>query len=192
MSQRGIQDSIIMDAQGAIDRGVQRIDRNIVFVSQLSQGRVTDATKCDLADLIRSEALVFESRCSATGIELQVVTPQVHEAVINQTAVWTVLVNLITNSMQAIEESRATGKISVSLTTRSGKHCIEVRDDGPGVPAEVAGEIFKRQATQKTGGTGVGLYFTKTVVEACGGSVGFHSEAGRGARFWAIFPKEVP
>ena len=102
-----------------------------------------------------------------------------------------VLVNLIINAQQALEESEGLDKRLVIRTgqTETGRVAIDVIDNGPGVPAELASRIFEPFFTTKPqgSGTGVGLSFSHGIVEAHGGSLRvLHSEHG------ATFRVELP
>lgn len=190
LAQLGTKDEDIDAAQAAIDRGVDRIDQNIALVSAISKGSVTDKTKTNLADLVGKEAALFRPRCNALGIELAVHSPESQEALVNQFAVYTVLINYLQNALESLEALGRRGQITVTLGKKGGQHLIEVQDNGDGVSPDIQSKLFKRFATKKTGGMGVGLYYCKTIVESHGGTVGFESEEGKGARFWVRFPDE--
>ncbi len=76
------------------------------------------------------------------------------------------------------------------ITTRArastdGRVRIEVSDDGPGVPAEVATRIFEPLVTVRSGGTGLGLALAKRIAASHGGTIGLADpENGKGATFW--------
>jgi PAS domain S-box-containing protein len=86
-----------------------------------------------------------------------------------------VLVNLIINAQQALEEGEGLDKRLVIRTGRSeaGNVVIDVVDNGPGVPADLACRIFEPFFTTKPqgSGTGVGLSFSHGIVEAHGGTL---------------------
>lgn len=64
----------------------------------------------------------------------------------------------------------AKSKVEVEIAAREGRAQITVRDDGPGVPADLVPKLFDRFASQRPGGTGLGLAYVRAVAEAHGGS----------------------
>jgi signal transduction histidine kinase len=70
---------------------------------------------------------------------------------------------------------------------------VTVSDEGPGIPDEAMPRVFTRfWRGSKRGGTGLGLYIVKGIVEAHGGTVGVGRAPGGGARFRFILPAGVP
>lgn len=65
---------------------------------------------------------------------------------------------------------------------------IRVRDNGPGIPAEVCPKLFEPFFTTKTRGTGLGLCIVKRIVEAHGGQLELH-DGGPGAEFIITLPR---
>lgn len=189
LRQLRVNDADINSAQIQIDRGVERIDKNITHVSEIAKGSVTDRTECDLARVVNKEVEAFRSKCAAIGIGLVIDSPTTHPAVVNQWAVDSVLINYLQNALEALELSGREGTIVVTLRKEGREHHIEVADNGDGVPEDVQPQLFKRFATEKTGGMGFGLYYCRTIVESHGGRVGFSSTTGKGARFWMQLPE---
>jgi two-component system sensor histidine kinase FlrB len=65
-----------------------------------------------------------------------------------------------------------------------GRVCLEVTDDGPGVPVEIAARVFEPLVTARNGGTGLGLALAKRIVASHGGTIALASaRAGQGATF---------
>ena len=79
-----------------------------------------------------------------------------------------VLMNLITNSIQAIEN---TGDVHIRTTEDSGAVTIEIEDSGPGIPSELLPKIFDSLFTTKAAGTGLGLAYCKSTVEQHNGTL---------------------
>ena len=102
-----------------------------------------------------------------------------------------VLVNLVTNSVQALE-GKPDGKVSVSLrnSSRDGFYEIVVEDSGPGVSEENVSRLFTPNFTTKSSGSGLGLAISRTVVERCGGEIRYsRSFQLGGACFTVFYPK---
>ncbi|MBC8000343.1 MAG: PAS domain-containing sensor histidine kinase, partial [Leptolyngbya sp.] len=103
-----------------------------------------------------------------------------------------VVVNLLHN---AIKFSPEGGKVELSVLEKEGFVNIQVKDEGPGVPAEMRTAVFDRfkqvsetDATVKKG-TGLGLAISKAIVEAHGGNIGITSNNGGGSIFWFTLPE---
>lgn len=98
-----------------------------------------------------------------------------------------VLLNLLRNAWHAAEnEDQPDIRLSARLNRR-GNVVIEVADNGPGVPQEIANRIFVPFFTTKEGGSGVGLALARQVMTAHGGFVRLLDSHGRGARFALTF-----
>jgi PAS domain S-box-containing protein len=102
-----------------------------------------------------------------------------------------VLANFISN---AVKFSSAGGRVEVQLSRQGEQVMIAVVDYGPGISDAFRAHIFQKFAqadasdSRQRGGTGLGLAISKAFVERMHGSIGFESEPGRGATFFACFP----
>jgi signal transduction histidine kinase len=89
-----------------------------------------------------------------------------------------VAVNLLVNAIQVLGEG---GRIQVRiLAEESGWGGFSVRDDGPGIPAEIRDRIFQPFVTARDGGVGLGLTFVRRVVHEHRGRIFVESEPGSG------------
>tara|TARA_R110002072_G_scaffold25443_6_gene85141 strand:+ start:88481 stop:89572 length:1092 start_codon:yes stop_codon:yes gene_type:complete len=95
-----------------------------------------------------------------------------------------VFANLMRN---AAEACGGTGTIEIVAHRAEDTACIDVVDSGPGVPVRMRDEIFKPFCSSKDYGTGIGLAFSRKVVEAHGGSIELVSREG-GACFRIRLP----
>jgi len=97
-----------------------------------------------------------------------------------------VLLNLIMNGMDAVQTTSAsTKRVLVEAQAREeGKVEVAVTDSGPGVPAEIINKVFDPFYTTKSGGLGMGLPISRTIIEAHGGKLwAERAPAGRGLTF---------
>jgi PAS domain S-box-containing protein len=104
-----------------------------------------------------------------------------------------VFMNILTNAAQAI---RGEGQIWVRVARVPGQEMVRVtvKDDGPGIPADVLEKIFDPFFTTKDvgEGTGLGLAISESIVRAHGGSIVCDSVPGHGAEFTVTLPVRPP
>ena len=98
------------------------------------------------------------------------------------------LEGIVKNAIDALSGRGGHIEVEVQGTDRAGR--FSVRDDGPGVPADMQGRLFDPGVSSKTGGWGIGLALARRIVEQQhGGRVSFHpGEQGRGSVFVLEFP----
>jgi signal transduction histidine kinase len=99
-----------------------------------------------------------------------------------------VIGNLLENALR-----HGGGVITLRLEPAPGGVALTVSDQGPGVPLELVGQIFDRfWRDRRHGGTGLGLYIAKGLVEAHGGTIGVGRAPGGGAAFRFTLPELHP
>ncbi|MBL8145244.1 MAG: hypothetical protein JNL34_02565 [Anaerolineae bacterium] len=102
-----------------------------------------------------------------------------------------VWLNLLLNAHDAVV-GRDEPRIAIEMTHMPGDSVIMVyvRDNGPGVPADLVEEIFKPFFTTKPmgHGTGLGLHFCQQVIDRVGGVIAVESYAGTGTLFTVSLP----
>lgn len=103
-----------------------------------------------------------------------------------------VILNLIRNSMDAIQLSQNRGKGSIVLRTRLNEKTIEisVKDNGAGMEEGIVKRIFTPFFTTKEKGAGIGLSVCQMIVENHGGIMDVSSKLGEGTTFILILPLE--
>jgi signal transduction histidine kinase len=77
-------------------------------------------------------------------------------------------------------------RIATHAQANSGRVVIEVSDDGPGVPPEIADRVFEPLVTARPGGTGLGLALARRIAKAHGGTIDLGNGPG------ACFRIELP
>jgi signal transduction histidine kinase len=97
------------------------------------------------------------------------------------------LLNLARNAAAAMQ-GRA-GQIVLAASSEAGRARLEVRDGGPGVPAELRDKIFTPFFTTREKGTGLGLAFVREIVRDHGGEVSVDEAPGGGAVFRIELPE---
>ncbi|TMA99112.1 MAG: GAF domain-containing sensor histidine kinase [Deltaproteobacteria bacterium] len=98
--------------------------------------------------------------------------------------------NLVANAVQHSPHGAAVN-VMVRIERRDDRDwgCLEVRNEGPGIPAELIPRIFDRfTAGPGSHGLGLGLYLAQRIAVAHGGELTADSSAGKGARFLLRLP----
>lgn len=98
--------------------------------------------------------------------------------------------NIIKNAIQAIpEETR--GRVDITATEDTENIIIVVKDNGSGMTAEQASQIFKPYFSTKISGMGLGLPIVKNMIESGKGTITFTSVPGQGTTFVITLPKHI-
>jgi two-component system NtrC family sensor kinase len=102
-----------------------------------------------------------------------------------------VFLNLLTNAIDAIGDN---GTIEVVTTKTNDFISASIKDDGPGIAAELQKRVFDPFITTKQVGKGVGLglWVSYNIMEKMGGSITVNSEEGIGATFTVEIPIVFP
>jgi two-component system NtrC family sensor kinase len=109
-----------------------------------------------------------------------------------------VVLNLLINAEQAVFEGRGQGSVRIRTWSEHRENeariFLEVADDGPGIPSEIAQRIFDPFFTTKAPdiGTGLGLSIVYGIIRQHDGEVTFDSQPGAGAKFIVELPMVRP
>lgn len=102
-----------------------------------------------------------------------------------------ILLNLLSNAIKFTPEGNS---VTVKVCSQKGNICIEVKDEGLGIPEDKRELIFERfgqvdsSLTRQAEGTGIGLSLVKLFVEALGGTIALKSKIGKGSTFTILLP----
>lgn len=166
---------------------------DLLDLARLDQGRPLHIVPLDLAALAADAVADARAVEPDRPIDLEAPAPaplQGDEAHLRQ-----ILANLVTN---ARVHTPAGTPIAVRVRTEGPDVVLEVADQGPGMPTEVAEHVFERfyradpSRTRSRGGTGLGLSIVASTVAAYGGTVGVETAPGAGTTFRARLPVAGP
>ncbi len=102
-----------------------------------------------------------------------------------------VITNLFDNAVKYTPE----GKVTLGLTGNDQVAQCSVKDTGPGIPAEDLPHLFQKfyrvdnSATRTIGGTGLGLFICRKIVELYNGRIWVESQLGKGSSFYINLPR---
>jgi signal transduction histidine kinase len=141
----------------------------------------------DLRNLVK---VAFLSSAIPENVKVLILIEEdLPQLVVDRYLIKRVLINLITNAVQAMPDG---GALTVNATYEKGMALINVEDTGLGIPEENWNKIFKPLFTTKSKGQGFGLSVCKRLVEAHdAGSITFESEVGKGSKFMIKVPTKA-
>lgn len=175
-------------------RRLARLVNELLDISRIVGGRLRlEPEEVDLGALVREVIADFEahgqiasSRCTVrvSGDRAQIVGRW------DRLRLTQILVNLLSNALKY-----GAGKpVSVSLSSGGGRAMVRVVDQGIGIASQDHERIFGRferaVSSRHYGGLGLGLFISRQIVEAMGGSIEVASSPGKGAAFTITLPLE--
>ncbi|MFC1415911.1 sensor histidine kinase [Streptacidiphilus cavernicola] len=192
------QKKLMLETVDADANRVTRLIAELLDISRIDAGRLeVRRQKVDLPAAIRHH--VDGKIAAGTAPERFVV--QVHEPLpplwADADKVDQVLGNLLENAVRHGEGTVTIEVRSEQAVLASGQlrevTAVTVSDQGPGIPEESIPRVFTRfWRGSKRGGTGLGLYIVKGIVEAHGGSIAVDRMPEGGARFRFVLPAGLP
>jgi len=196
-------DIVSVDAIAICAEHMKVVTDDVLSLSKLNEGKVVlEHVPLDLKATISSVIKMFSTSAQKKGIDLSANLPSGDLHVLgDQGRIAQVLVNLVSNAIKFTDM----GCVIVELTrlgqTLPGSHepgfQISVRDTGCGLEAAEISLLFQRFAQpistsfSKHGGTGLGLYISKHLVELMGGLVNVESQKGKGSTFSFTFQAQL-
>jgi len=178
-------------ARGPISDIVDQSDRLEAWIrSFLTRAREDPrriVSHTDVDQVIRRCLESCSSQMKERGIVVEFVAPGHSPLVIAQpTELEQVLNCVLSNSMEAM---RTAGKIKIKREIQpDGRTCILIRDNGPGIPAEMLERLFRPFESGKPTGLGVGLILARQILDRLGGSLELRNRKRKGAEVRCTIP----
>lgn len=166
---------------------------NLLGVARIEHGELScNPIPSDYSAFIikTTDALTKRALNSQRRLSLQVNNPLPHVA-IDEVSIREVLTNLVDNALK--HTSPKTGRITITVTPFTGYVETTVEDNGEGIPENAIPRLFTKffrvgELQSRTRGTGLGLYISRAIVEAHGGSIWAQSQVGEGSTFTFRLP----
>ncbi|MFY3383459.1 PAS domain S-box protein [Paracidovorax sp. MALMAid1276] len=151
----------------------------------------------DCCAVLEEVAATLEPEAARKALGLAVRLPP--ERVVLRTdrrALSQILINLVGNAIKFTPGGRVELTLREEATTGAGRRVVvQVRDSGPGIPAEDQPRLFEAFSRVESAdrrhqeGTGLGLHLSRKLAEALGGSLNFESTEGQGTTFTLDIPE---
>ncbi|MFW6108173.1 MAG: sensor histidine kinase [bacterium] len=142
----------------------------------------------EVNDLIRQAVQLQEGKAHQRGVDVALSLDESVPAVPGGGALFQVFTNLISNALDAMEESG--GRLAIASGRENGSVVVRVSDTGGGMPPELVEQIFAPFFTTKGSGKGMGLGLAvcQEVVGRLNGQIDVSSEPGSGTTFTIEVP----
>ena len=183
------QKRVMLETVNADADRVTRLITELLDVSRLESGRMeVHRQLVDLPDRVR-KIIAGRVACGESEDRYRLeVSDELPETWLDMDKIDQILVNLIENAVRhgagivttVVESARIDGGAAIA---------VSVRDQGEGIAPDVAPRVFRQfWRGKRRGGTGLGLYIVKGLVEAHGGTIGVQRAPGGGAEFRFTVP----
>jgi hypothetical protein len=161
---------------------LRRVVSTLDALLRLARPRPPQRAEVDMARVVREVTSLFAARLRRQGVTLEVEVPETAPALpLDSDLMVQLLVNLLTNSMQATDRGGSVKVILAPFPRRDGV-ALAVSDTGRGIDREHLERVFDPFFTTKEEGTGLGLAICRQIVKQHGGTITIESEVGKGTR----------
>jgi putative PEP-CTERM system histidine kinase len=194
------------DALRGIGKTVDHINGMIGRLSLLRHEMKIQPVEASLDELAEAAVAEWKAASNVALVRKLGAAPRVR---VDEEQMLKVLTNLVLNARDAVEARWAagaapavadagapageSGRVEIATRVDHGWAVLEVADNGCGMSQEfLQRSLFRPFQTTKKGGLGIGMFQSKTIVEAHGGRMKVESQPGRGTTFQVFLPLAPP
>ncbi len=173
----------------SLNRENRRAADIIVKLRKLFEDRSGAMGVIDLSEVIRDCVALVTPYAQARRVSLVLQADDSCRLTGDQTQLQQVVLNLLNNAIEAAADCPGgAGRVTVETRSADAQMMLVVSDNGPGISRDIQDSVFELFKSTKAEGMGVGLWLSKTVVNAHRGDIQFHSVPGNGTRFEVRLP----
>jgi putative PEP-CTERM system histidine kinase len=171
------------DALRGLGNTVARIDG---MIERLTTLRKKIEPRCEVSDLNRLVSETIEQLDGLRDVELKKELQPLPAVMVDREQIASVVTNLLLNARDALG---AGGRIEVQTAGEDGRAVLIVSDNGKGMSGDfLKNSLFRPFQSTKKKGLGIGMFQSKTIIEAHRGSIQVQSETGKGTTFRIYLP----
>ena len=202
---RKLRDSAVGGTNNSTNKDIEHLDiiiRNAKRLLMLEQNMLDltkiedrslrlDKEQFDLIENIQHLINDFSNELSKEKIQLVFTQPTEKEAILvnaDKVRISEVISNLLGNAIKFT--TKGVGRnITIKVEKKNSEANVSIKDTGSGIDPEIKPKLFSKFATNSPGGTGIGLFVCKSIVEAHGGSIWAENNSdAKGATFTFSLP----
>ncbi|MFB9109151.1 sensor histidine kinase [Flavobacterium gyeonganense] len=177
VDQEKLEEDDFDDIKSSISTIINRSDHLQVFVENYRKLAMlpTPAKEMTPINTLFEDCIrIMSPILKAGNIELINDTHSSRSVLIDKNQMEQVIINLITNSVYALEE-KTEKKILISSFTENNRFFITISDNGKGIDQEIQDKVFLPFFTTRKDGAGIGLTLSKNIIEAHGGYLSYQT-----------------
>ena len=168
---------------------LDKLMRDLLDLSRIEAGESQpQLATVSAKELIATAVKELRPQVEAKDLELKLDVPlELPSVSVDRLQIERVIENLLGNALRHTKQ----GEIKISAEQRDGHVAVSVSDTGSGIPAEYLPHIFDKFVqvpAAPTGGAGLGLTISKSIIEAHGGQISVQSQTGCGTTFTFTLP----
>ncbi|MBE7415765.1 MAG: HAMP domain-containing protein [Deltaproteobacteria bacterium] len=171
-----------------MEDGIKRVQNIVRQLLDFSQQHAPELSLTDTNSIIEGIIPLFRHSVRGKEVRLLVNLSQgLPRILVDRHQIEQILVNLILNAVQAVSSE---GLIEVTTRREGNWFCIQISDNGCGIPPENLGRVFDPFFTTKGvgRGTGLGLSVSRGIIERHKGRIEVESQPGKGSTFRVLLP----
>jgi signal transduction histidine kinase len=168
---------------------LQRLTNDILDVTRIeAKSLKLNKERVNLTELI-SDVIEDQRNESNKDIEiLHEAQEQTIEVEADKNRLTQVISNLLSNAIKFTKK----GTIRVTEEVKDGKALVSIKDTGQGIDPEISSRLFSKFAAKSDAGTGLGLFISKSIVEAHGGRIWAENNSSSEGKKGAVFTFSIP
>jgi signal transduction histidine kinase len=168
-----------------IYRASRQVQSLLQELADVTQGRGHAREVCRLREVVTAAYEPLAAVAESRGVTVQIDLEEDVELPLDRSPMERVFQNLLSNAIEAMPNG---GSVSVRADRRDSEIVVSVEDNGPGIPASIAAQLFEPFVTAgKKNGVGLGLALSRETVVSHGGDLWSDSKE-EGARFVLRLP----
>jgi two-component system sensor kinase FixL len=180
-------------AQELIDKAAEqtaRAGKIIRNIRDFLEKRESIRTEEDVNSVVRDAIELGLAGAAHPDVKLRLeLTAGAHKVFIDKVQIQQVVINLVRNSVDAMEQSEQRHLSVQTRANENGELIIAVSDSGPGLSPEVAERLFQPFVTSKAEGMGIGLSICRSIVESHNGRIWADANSPSGVTFRFTLPE---
>ena len=172
---------------------LDRVERSISHLLRFARDEALQLETLELGDVVDSALDTFRERIVRDGVRVERDLGAAPFVRGDAEKLRRIVINVVANALDAMAQA---GTAMPTLSVSAGENLagseawVRVRDNGPGLDADVRERIFDPFFTTKSSGTGLGLALARKMIESHGGSLEVESRPGGGCDFVVCLPRD--